>query len=222
MKSTTHVTFPGAAGILCGPSTGKFDAELLDAAGGSLKVIGTYSAGHDHLDKRSLRERGVRVGTLGNLDLLSESVAEHTVLLILMTALKANRHIRALREQEWGDFFGAPLYGFNGQLLAGKTLGVFGFGRIGQGVAERMTGFDLKEIVYAARTDKGEAGVGPGARKRRVVEGVAGAATGEEVGRAVGQGCAVGDPGDQQLQGLAGRVDQRRRDAQWDRRVFGP
>jgi glyoxylate/hydroxypyruvate reductase len=98
-----------------------------------------------------MRERGVKVGFAGDLDLLSDAVAEHAVTLTLMHMLKMNTHVRSIRNGDWARTFGAPLYGYNGSMLAGKTVGIFGLGRIGRAVAERLASFDLAELLYTSR-----------------------------------------------------------------------
>ncbi|MGH0153250.1 UNVERIFIED_CONTAM: hypothetical protein FKN15_032609 [Acipenser sinensis] len=82
----------GVDGLLC-VLTEKIDAELLDVAGPNLKVVSTMSVGYDHLSRDELKKRGIRVGYTP--DVLTDSVAELTVALLLATS---RRLIEAVNE----------------------------------------------------------------------------------------------------------------------------
>lgn len=61
--------------------TDRIDKELLDAAGPNLKVIGTMSVGHDHIDLAEVKKRGIQLGFTPNV--LTNATAETTVLVLL-------------------------------------------------------------------------------------------------------------------------------------------
>ncbi|MBW2058705.1 MAG: hydroxyacid dehydrogenase [Deltaproteobacteria bacterium] len=93
-----------------------------------LKVIGRHGVGLENIDLKAARERGITV--VYTPDANTESVAEHFVALALMLAKKMVLADRALRAGTW-----QARYELIGEELRGKTLGVMGFGRIGQQTA---------------------------------------------------------------------------------------
>jgi D-3-phosphoglycerate dehydrogenase len=107
-----------------------------------LKVIGRHGVGLDAIDLDAAKERGVKVvyTPKGNC----ESVAEHFVALALMLAKKVRLADRALRTGNW-----KARYELIGTELRGKTLGIIGFGRIGQQTARICkNGFDMMIVYY--------------------------------------------------------------------------
>jgi glyoxylate reductase len=123
----------------------QIDADIINA-GENLKLIATYSVGYDHIDLAAAETKGVQASnTPGDL---TESVAEHTIALIMAVAKKiipADKYVRAGDYKYWD-----PLI-FLGAKLRGKTLGIVGFGRIGQHTANiARNGFGMR-IVYADR-----------------------------------------------------------------------
>ncbi|KAG8191750.1 hypothetical protein JTE90_008813 [Oedothorax gibbosus] len=130
----------------------KINAELLDAAGPTLKAIGTFSVGYDHIDLDECKKRGIVVGNTP--DVLTDTTAELTVALLLATS---RRLIEANKEVTNGGWTGwGPLW-MCGTSLAGSTVGIVGLGRIGFGVAERLKGFKVKNILYSGNRAKIEA-----------------------------------------------------------------
>lgn len=128
--------------------TDKVDSELLDAAGGSLKVIGTMSVGHDHIDMEECKKRGIRVGFTP--DVLTHATAELTVALLLATSRRLMEGVQAAKDGSWGTW--KPTW-LCGPSLQNSTVGILGFGRIGQQVAKNLGGFDVGKIIYTARTE---------------------------------------------------------------------
>jgi D-3-phosphoglycerate dehydrogenase len=107
-----------------------------------LKVIGRHGVGLDAIDLETAKKRGIKVvyTPTGNC----ESVAEHFVALALMLAKKVRLADIALRNGNW-----KARYELIGTELRGKTLGIVGFGRIGQQTARICkNGFDMKVIYY--------------------------------------------------------------------------
>ena len=112
------------------------------AAAPRLKVIGRHGVGLDVIDLEAAREHGVRVVYTPRAN--TESVAEHFVALALMLAKKVRLADIALREGNW-----QARYELIGTELYGKTLGVMGFGRIGQQTANIChKGFQMKILYY--------------------------------------------------------------------------
>lgn len=87
----------GKNGIYCS-LTDKIDKEVLDAAGSSLKVVGTISVGHDHIDVEECRKRGIKIGYTP--DVLTDATAELTVSKMKFF-LKLRDHFPLLLSQFW-------------------------------------------------------------------------------------------------------------------------
>ncbi|PKC52202.1 Formate/glycerate dehydrogenase catalytic domain-like protein [Rhizophagus irregularis] len=88
----------GVDGILC-MSFDKIDSELLDAAGPNLKVVSTMSVGYDHVDLSELRKRLISLGHTPGV--LTDAVADITVLLVLAAARRIREGFRAVEKGEW-------------------------------------------------------------------------------------------------------------------------
>ena len=128
-------------GLLC-ILTDKIDAELLRAAP-RLQAVATYSVGFDHIDVKACSERRVVVANTPGV--LTESTADFTWTLLLAVArrvVEGDRFMRAGKYKGWD-----PLM-LLGTDVHGKTLGIVGFGRIGQAVALRAQGFGMKVLYY--------------------------------------------------------------------------
>lgn len=125
-------------------------SDLLDAAP-KLKVISTMSVGYDHIDVGACRERGILLGhTPGVLD---ETTADLAFALLLASARRiaeADRFTRAGKWETWTPDL------MTGQEVNGATLGIVGFGRIGQAMARRARGFGMR-LLYTSRSPKPEA-----------------------------------------------------------------
>jgi len=131
----------GKDGILC-LLTDKIDAEVFDAAGPQLKVVSNYAVGYDNIDVKEATKRGIVVTNTPGV--LTETTADLAWALILATArriVEADKFTRAGKYEGW-----APML-FLGQDVYGKTLGIIGMGRIGQAVARRAKGFNMK-VLY--------------------------------------------------------------------------
>jgi len=131
----------GAAGIL--PTvTEKIDAEVMDAAGGDLRVIANMAVGYDNIDVEAATERGVVV--TNTPEVLNETTADTAFMLLLAAARRLGEAERLLRSGRW-DAWGPKQ--LTGPDVWGKRLGIIGFGRIGQVLARRTKGFDM-ELAY--------------------------------------------------------------------------
>jgi D-3-phosphoglycerate dehydrogenase len=125
-------------GVLIRSAT-KLDAELL-AAGTSLKVIGRAGVGVDNVDVPEASRRGIVVANAPLSNVVT--AAEHTMALLLALARNVPQAHASLIAGRWdrSKYSGVELYE--------KTLGVLGFGRIGQLVSERAKGFGMNVIAY--------------------------------------------------------------------------
>jgi D-3-phosphoglycerate dehydrogenase len=120
-------------------SATKVTAELI-ARGDNLKVIGRAGVGIDNVDVEAATRRGIVVANAPESTVIS--AAEHTIgLLVALTRNIPQAHA-ALKQGRWER----KTYG--GVELADKTLGVLGFGRIGQQVARRAAGLGMRVVAY--------------------------------------------------------------------------
>ena len=110
--------------------TDRVDAELLDAAGPQLRIVANYAVGLDNVDLEECERRGIVVSNTP--DVLTDATAEMTIALMLALMRRVAEGDRFLRR---GDpWRWAPTF-MLGRGLAGMTLGIVGYGRIGQAVA---------------------------------------------------------------------------------------
>lgn len=121
-------------------------AELL-ARAPRLQAISSISVGVDNYDLRALEARGIVLcHTPGVLD---ETVADTVFALILATCRRVVELSQMVREGRWSGNIGEELFGHD---VHGKTLGLLGFGRIGQAVARRAAlGFGMPVLYHARR-----------------------------------------------------------------------
>ncbi len=125
-------------GILIRSAT-KLTADKL-AHGANLKVIGRAGVGVDNVDVPEASKRGIIVVNAPQSNVVT--AAEHTVALLLAAARNIPQAHASLISGKW------ERSKFSGVELQGKTLGILGFGRIGQLVAERAQGFGVKVLAY--------------------------------------------------------------------------
>ena len=131
-------------GLICFPYD-KIDSDLMDIAK-NLKVISTYSVGFDHIDTQYAKKKKIRVGYTP--EVLTDATADLAFSLILDVLRRVSEGDRIIRNGKWRQIYGA--YDYVGIDLQGKTLGIFGLGRIGSTLARRAKSFDMK-IIYHNR-----------------------------------------------------------------------
>jgi len=132
----------GAAGILS-LLTDKINAAVMDSAGSGLKVISNYAVGYDNIDIAEATRRGIAVGNTPGV--LTEATADHTFALLMAAARRVVEGDRQVRAGGWNTW--EPM-GLLGADIHGATLGLVGFGRIGQAMAKRATGFGMKVLYH--------------------------------------------------------------------------
>ncbi len=120
--------------------TTKLTAAAIDSAP-KLKIVSRHGVGYDNVDMAALDRRRIPLTLVGNVNALS--VAEHTLFMMLTLAKRGIAYDRATRNGDWKlrDTFGATE-------LAGKTLLLLGFGRIGREVARRAQAFGMTVLAY--------------------------------------------------------------------------
>ena len=122
--------------------TDRVDEEFLDAAGKKLRVVSNYAVGFDNIDVGACARRGVPVGNTPGV--LTDTTADLAWALVMAAARRLPEGDRYVRDGKWKTW--GPLL-LLGPDVHGATLGIVGFGRIGQAVARRAQGFGM-EILY--------------------------------------------------------------------------
>ena len=122
--------------------TDKVDDEFLDAAGPQLKVVSNYAVGFDNVDVPACTARGVAVGNTPGV--LTETTADLAWALLMAAARRLPEGDRYVRDGKWKTW--GPLL-LLGPDVHGATIGIVGFGRIGQALARRAQGFGMT-ILY--------------------------------------------------------------------------
>ncbi|AKF92829.1 D-glycerate dehydrogenase [Brevibacillus laterosporus] len=128
----------------------RIDREIIDAAP-HLKVISTLAVGYDNIDLEACKEKGIVV--TNTPDVLTDATADLTFGLLMAAGrrfIEANRVLMNGEWKTWSPYFMA------GQRIHGATIGIIGMGRIGEAVAKRAAGFDMR-ILYHNRSRRIEA-----------------------------------------------------------------
>jgi glyoxylate reductase len=150
---TLRSRIAGKDAVVC-MFTEQMDRGVIEA-GDRLKVIANIAVGYNNIDVAYARSRGVLV--TNTPDVLTESVADFTLALILDVTRRLAEGDRLVRRGEWkGWAFDFML----GSELRGKQLGLIGVGRIGRAVAVRATAFGVK-VAYTSRREIEFAGAQP-------------------------------------------------------------
>jgi glyoxylate reductase len=122
--------------------TEKVDAEFFEAAGPQLRIVANYAVGFDNIDVDECTRRGVMA--TNTPEVLTDTTADLAWALLMSAARRIGEGDRFLRGRK-GWIWGPEM--MLGQDVHHKVLGVVGFGRIGQAVARRASGFGMR-IVY--------------------------------------------------------------------------
>ncbi|HZQ08031.1 MAG TPA: D-glycerate dehydrogenase [Anaerolineae bacterium] len=122
--------------------TDKIDAELMDL-NPQLRVVSNYAVGFDNIDIQAATERGLPVGNTPGV--LTDTTADFAFTLLMSAArrvVEGADYVRAGKWKTWGPKL------LTGVDIHGATLGLVGFGRIGQAMAKRASGFDMRVLYY--------------------------------------------------------------------------
>lgn len=125
------------------------DREVFERAT-HLEVVSNLAVGYNNIDLKAAKEKGVIV--TNTPDVLTETTADLTFGLMMMTARRLGEAERDLRAGEWKSWL--PM-GYVGMDLYQAKLGIIGMGRIGEAVARRARGFDM-DVLYHNRTRRHE------------------------------------------------------------------
>ena len=110
-----------------------------------LKVISRHGVGYDNVNLKLCKERNISVSNTP--DVLSDCTADIAMTLMLMAARRAGEGERELRAKKWDGWRPTHMIGAK---VTGKTLGIIGFGRIGQAMASRgHFGFGMKIKIFS-------------------------------------------------------------------------
>jgi glyoxylate reductase len=134
----------GVDALLC-LLTETVDAAVMDAAGPQLRVVSNMAVGVDNVDVAAATTRGILVTNTPGV--LTDATADLAWTLILSTVrrvVEGDHMIREGRFERWSPFM------LLGRAVAGSTLAIVGMGRIGQAVARRALGWDMR-VLYTRR-----------------------------------------------------------------------
>lgn len=150
----------GMDGLLC-TLQDQIDEELI-AASPQLRVISNFAVGYNNIDIAAATRRKIMVGYTPGV--LTDTTADMAFALIMACARQIPQNDRITRQgkrfrTEWGPM------AFLGSDVHGKTLGIIGLGRIGQAVARRGLGFNMKIIYYTRSHPPAEVEAQLGARQ---------------------------------------------------------
>lgn len=145
-REMLKILLPGFGGIVC-KSRLKLDSDFLQQAT-YLKFIARAGVGLEHIDLDFAEAKGVRV--FASPEGSRDTVAEHTVGLLLGLMNNLHRADRQIRAGQW------IRKANTGTELGGKTVGILGYGNMGQAFARRLSGFNVRVLAY----DKYKTGYG--------------------------------------------------------------
>ena len=121
------------------------------AAAPRVRIVASHSVGVDHVDLAACRARGIVV--TNTPDVLTDATADLAMALILAVARRLHEGEALARSGAWDGWKPRELLGVS---LGGKTLGVYGFGRIGKAVAKRAEAFGMIVRPYDQGGSEGE------------------------------------------------------------------
>jgi lactate dehydrogenase-like 2-hydroxyacid dehydrogenase len=137
---------------VCPTVTDKLTADILAASTGKLKILGNYGVGFSHIDIAACKRLGITV--TNTPDILTDATAELAITLMLMTARRTGEGERQVRANQWPGWAPTRMVGAD---VTGKTLGLIGFGRIGQSTARKAHhGFGMKILYYSRKRASSE------------------------------------------------------------------
>jgi glyoxylate reductase len=132
---------------VCPTVTDNQSADALDIPNPRAKVLGNFGVGFSHIDLDAARSLGLIVTNTPGV--LSDCTADIAMTLMLMVARRAGEAERELRAGQWTGWRPTHMIGAK---ITGKTLGIIGFGRIGQRMARKAHfGFDMQILAYGRR-----------------------------------------------------------------------
>ena len=125
------------------PTGVRISKEVIDAAP-RLRVISNIAVGYDNIDIEACNHRQILV--TNTPDVLTEATADLAFALLLAAGRRVAEGDRYIRAGHWNQWQWNCLWG---REMHGKTLGLYGFGRIAQATARRARGFSMRVLYYA-------------------------------------------------------------------------
>ncbi|MBQ4101963.1 MAG: D-2-hydroxyacid dehydrogenase [Oscillospiraceae bacterium] len=134
--------------LLCNKT--RIDKELLDAAP-SLKYVGLFATGYNNVDLSETEKRGITVCNAGSYS--TDAVAQHTFALLLHQASRVADYNTFVQSGGWANTETFSPFVYPTFEIAGKNLGIIGYGAIGKQTAKLAEAFGMRVLVYT-RTKK--------------------------------------------------------------------
>ncbi len=129
---------------VCPTVCDSFPAEVLNVEDKRCKILANFGVGYNHIDIPAAKANGLIV--TNTPDVLTQSTADIAMTLLLMTARRGAEGDRLVRAKKWTGWCPTHMLSSN---VTGATLGLIGFGRIGQAMARKAHhGFDMNIIYY--------------------------------------------------------------------------
>lgn len=122
--------------------TDRIDVQVINNAP-HLKIVSNLAVGYDNIDVATCSQKNIMV--TNTPDVLNDTTADLTIALLLATARRITEASEFLKKGQWKSW--SPMQ-LTGQDVYGATLGIIGMGRIGEAVAKRVQGFDMKVLYY--------------------------------------------------------------------------
>lgn len=130
---------------VCPTVSDRMGADVFKAPEIRAKILGNYGVGFSHIDVNACKSREIVV--TNTPDVLTDCTADLAMMLMLMVARRAGEGERQLRSRSWTGWRPTHMLGAK---VSGKTLGLVGFGRIGQATAIRAhKGFGMKVLYFS-------------------------------------------------------------------------
>jgi len=121
----------------------KIDAEVFEAGKGTLKVVAQIAVGFDNINRADANR--YKIPFTNTADVLTDATAEFAFFMMGAVARKLWPSEKLVRENKWGSWH--PLLPFLGDEVSGKTIAIFGTGRIGKAMARKCLGFEMDIIL---------------------------------------------------------------------------
>lgn len=136
----------GSFDVIVPTITDRIDAEMIGASSLRTRLLANFGAGIEHIDLNAARLAGIAV--TNTPDALTDATAELAITLMLMAARRAGEGERQLRAGGWTGWHPTHLLGIG---LNGRTLGLYGFGRIARATAQRASALGM-HVMYHSRS----------------------------------------------------------------------
>lgn len=146
---TSIVDLAQGASAIIGTAFDPFPADVLNALPDSVKCIASIGVGVDHIDLEAAKLRGITI--TNTPDVTTPCLADTTMGLIIAACRGFREGLDIARTGEGRGMLTAEEWGVR---VSGKTLGIIGMGNVGQAVAKRAHGFDMKLVYTTPRPSK--------------------------------------------------------------------